>query len=148
VAHTGSLTGSDQLYDALFRQYGVLRVDDLDELAETVKLLASERRPRGAGLGVFASSGGECGLVSDLAAASGVDLPGLERGPGEEFMALLLPFDIPLSPLDITAAGWGSREVNAAAATCLAATPGVDIVAYVGDFTRKSGTLAETGWEP
>lgn len=148
VAHTGSLTGSDQLYDALFRQYGVLRVDDLDELGETVKLLASERRPRGLGLGVFASSGGECGLASDLAAASGVELPELEPQVREELAALLPPFANPLNPLDITAAGWGSREINAGAAARLAATPGVDIVAYVGDVTRKSGTLAETGWEP
>jgi acetyltransferase len=147
VAHTGSLTGSDELYDALFRQYGVLRVDDLDELMETAKLLAAEQRPRGAGLGVFASSGGECGLISDLAAASGVELPELQAETREQLVGFLPPFANPLNPLDITAAGWGSREVNATAATLLAATPGVDIVAYVGDVTRNSGALSEIGWE-
>src|SRR5690606_35044270 len=34
VAHTGSLTGADDLSDALFRQHGVIRVDDLDEMIE------------------------------------------------------------------------------------------------------------------
>lgn len=147
VAHTGSLTGSDELYDALFRQYGVLRVDDLDELMETAKLLAADRRPKGPGLGVFASSGGECGLISDLAAASGVELPELEPGAREELLGFLPPFANPLNPLDITAAGWGSREINANVATLLATTPGVDIVAYIGDITRNSGSLAVTGWD-
>ena len=147
VAHTGSLTGSDELYDALFRQYGVLRVDDLDELTETAKLLADERRPAGAGLGVFASSGGECGLISDLAAASGVDLPELQPETREELAGLLPSFANPHNPLDITAAGWGSREINANVATLLASEPEVDIVAYIGDVTRSSGPLADIGWD-
>ncbi|HEX5167521.1 MAG TPA: acetate--CoA ligase family protein, partial [Thermomicrobiales bacterium] len=147
VAHTGSLTGSDQLYDALFRQYGVLRVDDLDELMETAKLLSSDRRPAGSGLGVFASSGGECGLISDLAAASGVALPDLQPETREQLLGLLPPFANPLNPLDITASGWGNREIYGNVATLLSATPGVDIVAAIGDTTRNSGPLSATGWD-
>jgi len=147
VAHTGSLTGSDQLYDALFKQYGVIRVDDLDELAETAKLLSSDRRPKGSGLGVFASSGGECGLISDLAAASGVELPDLLPETREELLGILPPFANPLNPLDITASGWGNREIYGNVATLLAGTPGVDIVATIGDTTRNSGPLSATGWD-
>jgi len=147
VAHTGSLTGSDQFYDALFRQYGVLRVDDLDELMETSKLLSADRRPAGSGLGVFASSGGECGMISDLAALYGVDLPDLQPGTREELLGLLPPFANPNNPLDITASGWGNRDIYGNVATLLAATPGVDIVAAVGDTTRNSGPLHATGWD-
>ncbi|HMM41508.1 MAG TPA: acetate--CoA ligase family protein, partial [Thermomicrobiales bacterium] len=147
VAHTGSLTGSDQLYDALFAQYGVIRVEDLEELGETAKLLSVDRRPAGPGLGVFASSGGECGLISDVAQASGVELPDLLPETREELIGILPPFANPLNPLDITAAGWGSREIYAETATLLAATPGVDIVACIGDTTRVSGPLSATGWD-
>src|SRR5690606_18052938 len=52
-----------------------------------------------------------------------------------------------MNPLDITAAGWGSREVNATAGTLLAGVPGVDIVAYIGDSNRYSGPLSMTGWD-
>ncbi len=147
VAHTGSLTGSDQLYDALFRQYGVIRVDDLEELMETAKLLSADRRPAGSGLGVFASSGGECGLISDVAAASGVELPDLLPDTRAELLGLLPPFANPLNPLDITASGWGNRDIYANVATLLATTPGVDIVACIGDTTRNSGPLHATGWD-
>ncbi len=147
VAHTGSLTGADRLYDALFRQYGVLRVDDLEELMETAKLLAADRRPTGPGLGVFASSGGECGLIADLAAASEVALPDLRPETRAELRDILPSFANPLNPLDITASGWGDRGIYGDVATLLAATPGVDIVACIGDTTRNSGPLSATGWD-
>ncbi|MGA7669922.1 MAG: acetate--CoA ligase family protein [Nitrolancea sp.] len=147
VAHTGSLTGSDQLYDALFRQYGVIRVDDSEELMETAKLLSADRRPAGPGLGVFASSGGECGLISDLAASSGVTLPDLHPESREQLLELLPPFANPLNPLDITASGWGNREIYGNVAALLAETPGVDMVACIGDTTRNSGPLNATGWD-
>ncbi len=147
VAHTGSLTGADELYDALFRQYGVVRVDDLDELIETAKLLAGDRPPAGARLGVFASSGGECGLVSDLAAASGVELPELPPETRGDLLRLLPPFANPHNPLDLTAAGWGSREINAGVGSMLAALPTIDIVAFIADNTRNSGSLAATRWD-
>ncbi|HEX5503554.1 MAG TPA: acetate--CoA ligase family protein [Thermomicrobiales bacterium] len=147
VAHTGSLTGADDLYDALFAQDGVLRVDDLEELMQTATLLSADRRPAGAGLGVFASSGGECGLLADLAAASGVALPDLPAETRAALLGLLPPFANPLNPLDITASGWGNRAIYGDVATLLAATPGVDLVACVGDTTRRSGPLAATGWD-
>ncbi len=147
VAHTGSLTGSDRLYDALFAQYGVLRVDDLEELMETAKLLAADRRPAGPGLGVFASSGGECVLIADVAAAGGVALPDLRPETRAELRGILPPFANPLNPLDITASGWGNRAIYGDVATLLAATPGVDIVACIGDTTRNSGPLEATGWD-
>ncbi len=147
VAHTGSLTGSDQLYDALFKQYGVIRVDDLEELAETAKLLSADCRPAGPGMGVFASSGGECGLISDVAASCGVDLPDLPEETRTELLEILPPFANPLNPLDITASGWGNREIYGNVATLLVNTPGVDIVACIGDTTRNSGPLSGTGWD-
>ena len=147
IAHTGSLTGADQLYDALFAQYGVIRVDDLDELMQTASLLAADRRPAGLGLGVFASSGGECGLVADVAAAAGVVLPDLPAETREALLGLLPPFANPLNPLDITASGWGNRAIYDEVAATLAATPGVDLVACIGDTTRNSGPLDATGWD-
>lgn len=147
VAHTGSLTGADRLYDALFAQHGVIRVDDLDELMQTAALLAADRRPTGPGLGVFASSGGECGLIADVAAAVGVELPDLPRETREALLGLLPPFANPANPLDITASGWGNRGIYGDVAALLGATPGVDIVACIGDTTRLSGPLAVTGWD-
>ena len=39
-SHTAALTGMDARYDAIFAQYGVIRVQDYDELLEVSQLLA------------------------------------------------------------------------------------------------------------
>ena len=73
-AHTGTLVGSDEAYDAVFKQHGVTRVHDLDGFIETVELFAKRKKLIGGRLGFIAPSGAECGLVADIAADSGIDL--------------------------------------------------------------------------
>jgi len=69
VTHTGALTGSDKVHDALFRKLGVTRVDDLDQLLETAAAFVNcrDRLPMGDRVGVITVSGGEIGLIGDLA---------------------------------------------------------------------------------
>ena len=69
LAHTGHMTGSDAVTDAFFDQYGIIRVDDLDELLETSALFTRTREPEGDGLGIYAISGGTGALMADLARA-------------------------------------------------------------------------------
>ena len=44
ASHTGKLTGADDVVDAAMRQYGVIRVDGLDQLQDTAALLARARQ--------------------------------------------------------------------------------------------------------
>jgi acyl-CoA synthetase (NDP forming) len=76
-AHTGHLTGADDVVSAVFRQYGITRVDGLDELVETSALLARAGTPSGNGVCVYAISGGTGAHMADLAAAEGLRLPEL-----------------------------------------------------------------------
>ena len=57
-SHTGHLTGSDAVHEAFFKQYGMIRVDDLDELLETSALFTRLGTPRGDGVCIYAISGG------------------------------------------------------------------------------------------
>jgi acyl-CoA synthetase (NDP forming) len=76
-AHTGHLTGADDVVSAVFRQYGVTRVDGLDELVDTGALLARAAAPHGDGVCIYAISGGTGAHMADLAAAEGLRLPEL-----------------------------------------------------------------------
>ncbi len=73
LGHSGALTGDDAAHDALFRRHGVARVDNVDELATTMMLFAQGRACARGGLGAILDSGGECEMVTDLAAA--MDVP-------------------------------------------------------------------------
>ncbi|MFJ9867392.1 acetate--CoA ligase family protein [Streptomyces sp. NPDC101165] len=77
ASHTGKLTGADDVVDAAMRQYGVIRVDGLDELQDTAALLARARAPRADGVVVYSISGGTGAHVADLAAGIGLRLPRL-----------------------------------------------------------------------
>ncbi|WBO65614.1 acetate--CoA ligase family protein [Streptomyces camelliae] len=77
ASHTGKLTGADAVVDAAMRQYGVVRVDGLDELQDTAALLARARAPLADGVAVYSISGGTGAHVADLAAGLGLRLPRL-----------------------------------------------------------------------
>ena len=75
-AHTGHLTGSDAVHEAVFDQFGVIRVDDLDEVIEISGMFCHTRLVEGrGGVGVYAMSGGTASHVADLCSAAGVPVP-------------------------------------------------------------------------
>ncbi|MGV2921036.1 acetate--CoA ligase family protein [Streptomyces alfalfae] len=77
ASHTGKLTGADAVVDAAMRQFGVIRVDGLDELQDTAALLARARPPRAEGVAVYSISGGTGAHFADLATEAGLTLPAL-----------------------------------------------------------------------
>ena len=75
-SHTGSLTGSEQVWDAFFKQTGAVRCSSLEELADvamTFQLL--KPAPKGNKLGVMLGGGGYSVQTADLATAAGLELP-------------------------------------------------------------------------
>lgn len=77
MSHTGHLAGADDIASAVMRQYGIARVDGLDELLDTAALFARAGAPPHAGVCVYAISGGTSAHMADLLGAAGIDLPEL-----------------------------------------------------------------------
>ncbi len=75
LSHTSSLTGTDDLYAALFKRYGVARVAGLSTFVETLKLLHMHGALPGNRIASMSCSGGEAGLVADLAHDLDLQLP-------------------------------------------------------------------------
>lgn len=99
-AHTGHLAGSDKVVDAFCRQYGIVRVEDLDELLEVAAALARLPRPAAPGACVYGISGGTSALLSDLLGAYGVPVPELDREVQERLRALLPAYLTVRNPVD------------------------------------------------
>lgn len=146
VAHTGTLSGDDDAYRAVFKQAGVHAVDDLDELIATCSLLTHVPRARGGTLAAFATSGGECGLVADAAEQAGVELAQLDAGTAARLAPLVPEYGSVGNPLDLTAGAWADPEVYRSVTAALAAGPEVALVAMVGDAPQHLGTLEDSGW--
>lgn len=147
VAHTGTLAGSDAMYDALFKQSGVVRVDDIEQLVAVTKLVSNPAFAPIKSLGVFASSGGECGLVSDLAHDESVELPDFSTEAQEALQALLPDYGSVGNPLDLTAGAWGNAEIYHRVASTLASEPDIDAVVFIGDSPTYSTVGEGSGWK-
>ena len=117
LSHTGALTGADGIQGALLKKMGVIRVDDLDQLLETAEAFARcrSRLPKGNGVGAIAVSGGEIGLISDLAEGLSLRFAPLSAGARKELRKRLPAFTAIANPLD----GWGSGDLVETYPACL-----------------------------
>ena len=64
VSHTGAMAGADRMYDALFRQTGVIRAQTFGDLLDIPVALATGRKLRGNRVAILTSTGGAGTLVS------------------------------------------------------------------------------------
>ena len=101
-SHTAALTGSDALYDAICKQYGVIRVPSYDDLLEVSHLLAQSKRPKHPGVAVVSHSGGICSLTADMCGQQGLDLPPLGEGALGVINGILKGFGWAANPADVT----------------------------------------------
>jgi acyl-CoA synthetase (NDP forming) len=114
----------------------VHRVDDLDEMADTLELFAIGRRPRPGvvGLATVHDSGAERALVADVATAVGVDFAPLQPSTVASLGTLLDPGLRPDNPLDVWGTGADTRALFADCLRCMAGDPAVGAVALVVDL--------------
>ncbi|MGW2596544.1 acetate--CoA ligase family protein [Streptomyces klenkii] len=100
ASHTGKLTGADDVVDAAMRQFGVIRVDSLDELQDTAALLARARPPKAPGVAVYSISGGTGAHFADLATAAGLPLPALSAAKQDELHQWIPEYLSVANPVD------------------------------------------------
>ena len=107
-SHTAALTGTDALYDEVFAQYGITRVQDYDELLEVSQLLAHTAKPVQPGVAVVSHSGGISSLTADMCGHAGLDLPPLTEAAREGINGVLKGFGWAANPSDVT--GFANSE--------------------------------------
>jgi acetyltransferase len=75
--HTGSITGNNQIFDAIFRRAGILRVGSISELFDCAKNLSMQRRPNGNRLAIITNAGGPGVIATDALIDQGGNLADL-----------------------------------------------------------------------
>ena len=150
LSHTGSLAGSDAVYDAALRQCGAIRVHTIEEMFDLCQAFVSLRPPTGRRVAIVTNSGGPGVLAADRAEELGLDVA--EPGPAlkERLAEFLPPHCAFKNPIDLTVEGSEAgyretlravlQEYDAALALNIA-TPYLDSVALargVGDAARQS----------
>lgn len=136
-SHTASLAGSDAIYDALFRQYGVHRATTTEEQIDVAYACARGIFPKGNKLGVVTLSGGAGVLISDAAERNGLDVAPMPDA-AQKTLKDLLPFATVVNPVDTTAQALNDMNLLARNIEVILDQGGYD--ALLGFFTTVPNT--------
>lgn len=107
ASHTASLAGGGAASSAFLRQAGVAEVNTLAELVEVLKIFHTHGPQIGPRLCSLSCSGGEAGLVADLAAPHGIDFPEVAPSVAASLGEILGPIVTISNPLDYHTFIWG-----------------------------------------
>ena len=134
VSHSGAMAGDDAAYEALFDKYGVQRVHDMDELANTLILFAELPRVGAGSLVSLHDSGGERQLMIDLADEAAVPLTVLSNETVARLESVLDPELPAVNPLDAWSRGGpGAADQMADSLAAMMQDPGAAMGVVVHD---------------
>jgi acyl-CoA synthetase (NDP forming) len=137
-AHSGALAAADGAWEALAGAYGLHRVRDLAELADTLELFAAGRRAApGTGIATVHDSGLERAHTADLAAELSVPFADLAPATHARLAAALDPGLDPANPLDVWGTGRDTEPLFAECLSALADDPAVAAVALAVDLVPE-----------
>jgi acetyltransferase len=128
LAHTGSLAGSLQCFDAVAETIGVVRVDTLDEVVETVEYFTHAKPPKGSRLGALTFSGGLKGLLLEAAERNGLSFPPLLPETNAKVSEVLGVGTSLGNPLDAGFAALSSSEAYFRGIEVLLQDPNIDVL--------------------
>lgn len=113
ASHTGSLAGSDKVFDGAFKQLGVLRVDSFTQSFDWSRVLSSPP-PKGRETVIITNGGGIGVRATDECEASGIKLLEDNIWLEEKFRCTMPDFGSTKNPIDITGGAHGKEYREAA----------------------------------
>ncbi|MCS7197207.1 MAG: acetate--CoA ligase family protein [Candidatus Bipolaricaulota bacterium] len=102
TSHTGALAGSDEVYDSVFMQSGVLRVETIEELFDYAVAFAQQPLPKGNEIAIVTNAGGAGILATDAAVRYGLRLASFTHETTQRLRELLPPTINVANPVDMT----------------------------------------------
>ena len=127
-SHTGSLAGGDRVYDAAFRQHGIIRVDTIEAMLDVAYLHTVGGIPPGPRVAVSTISGGAGVILADEIEASGLHLAQFATETRARLRQLVPAFGSIDNPVDTTAQPLNDPDILRGCLAALADDPGIDTV--------------------
>ncbi len=127
ASHTGALVGSDQVYDGMFKQYGVPRADDVEQMNALIALYATGRMPRGKKMAIITISGGGGVVVADKCPQYGLEVVSLTELTQQKLREFFPVFGAVGNPVDLTSQLFIDTELFQRALRLVMQDPEVDV---------------------
>ena len=144
-SHTGALTGQDEVYEAAFRQSGVIRARDVEELADLSKTFSYLPLIKGNRIGIISMSGAGGVISADACQREGLELAKLSPETLVKVKQLFPPWLDITNPLDtwpiFQVSGYSYQEVYDRAFKLMLADQGVDGVVFLTGVFGEQGSF-------
>jgi acetyltransferase len=145
-SHTGAIAGVDDIYQAAFKQYGLIGASTCNELYETAILLRKRRWPKGRRTASVAATGGNIVHLADMGADQGIEWAEYSAETQAVLSSLLPGYGSKiLNPSDLTSLATGEPAMFSRALDAIVADPNIDAVAPIFAFVTRA--QIETGVE-
>ncbi len=146
AAHTGAMVDDDRVIDAVFRQFGVIRVASLEALMTTASMLAELGRPlSGNRLAVLGISGGACNVIADRAEDEGLLLEPFNQRTVESLGQHVSAYGAMHNPLDVTGAAVNDHDLFANLVRAVTRDADIDVLLVQHDVPGpNTGGAAQT----
>lgn len=102
ASHTGTITGSEDAYDAAFSQSGVIRAENIEELFDFGSILAHQNPPKNKKVGILTNAGGPGVMAADALEGYGLELAELEEETLSKLEGVLSSLASRENPIDLT----------------------------------------------
>ncbi len=136
LSHTSSLTGTDALYDSLFERLGIMRVKSLPQFMEALKFLSVIGPLPGPKIASISCSGGEAGMMADMAESVGLPFPPLLEKQRQELYTVLGDRVVLGNPLDYHTYIWDDEEAQYRCFAAMLKGSQDDITLKILDYPR------------
>ena len=110
ASHTASLSGNDQLFSAMCKQAGILRMKDLEELVEAAKALTFQPLPKGKRTALVHYTGAGCVMGADSIVEHGLEIAELSDKTLDPLRRITPAWHALRNPVDL----WPSIETSGA----------------------------------
>jgi len=145
ASHTASIAGNDAVASAVFAQYGVVRVDDVDELGETLQLFSRALTVTDRDVTrtcVYSFSGGTASLGADLVGSAGLKLATFGPATLAALTARAPAFGFVDNPVDLTTKVFTDSDLNRAVFELICNDPDVGSVLFAMPADYEESTVS------
>jgi acyl-CoA synthetase (NDP forming) len=128
ASHTANLGGATALYEAAFKQTGILQVEDINDIVDYSHAFLSAKPPRGNRVAIITISGGAGILMTDEAIARGLAVQPISPSTVDKLRPLVPSFAALGNPIDLTAAIFDDPDLCRKALELIIEDPLVDAI--------------------
>ena len=145
ASHTGSISGVAEVNSAVFRQLGIVEVDDIDELIDTAALFA-RKLPRGdEKVAIYGFSGGACAMAADAVGEAGLELAVFQEETTQRLAEILPGYAAVGNPVDATSDVLTNSTISHESLTVTAKDPSVGVIffPFPCDYAELTDAIAK-----